>query len=136
MVPFQTRTALLEGSSFDEVKKKIRLIYKKIEQKSRRRTYIRSAYFNKDKIFFDYFWHHLAQKNRKIKTKRLKLFPAALDLISNCRNQPASKENPNNTQELLHRFYGLTKEKSLFCVQIKEDKKTSAKYFMSVFAPE
>ncbi len=33
----------------------------------------------------------------------------------------------------LHRFYGQTKSGELFCVQIKQDKRTGRKDFMSVF---
>lgn len=41
--------------------------------------------------------------------------------------------NPNKKTEALHRFAGLTKDKELFYVQIKEDLRTDRKYFMSVF---
>jgi hypothetical protein len=69
------------------------------------------------------------------KTRRLQYFAAAIDLILNCRNSPVSKENPNAPAEILHRFYGLTQEKYLFCVQIKEIKSTGKKFLMSIFPP-
>jgi len=47
--------------------------------------------------------------------------------------EPVSKENPNNPSEILHRFAGITKENELFFVQIKEDKKTGKKRFMSAY---
>lgn len=34
---------------------------------------------------------------------------------------------------LLHQLYGVTKGDSYFCVQVKEDKRTGRKDFMSVF---
>jgi len=34
---------------------------------------------------------------------------------------------------MLHRFAGLTKEKELFYVQVKKEKKSGKKYFMSCF---
>ena len=34
---------------------------------------------------------------------------------------------------LLYRFYGVTKDGNYFCVQVKEDKRTKRKDFMSVF---
>ena len=34
---------------------------------------------------------------------------------------------------MLHRFYGVTKDGVYFCVQVKEDKRTGRKDFMSVF---
>jgi len=57
-------------------------------------------------------------------------------LIKNIRLEPTSKQNPNKPKEILHRFAGLTKDKEIFYVQIKEDKNTDKKYFMSVFSPE
>ncbi len=126
---------LLKGSILEEILKRARMIYRQIEHKTKRRPYIRSSYFGKDKVFFDYFWHHLSQNNRKTRTQRLKYFAAALDLIKHSNNPPLSKQNLHNIQEIFHRFYGLTKEKFLFCVQIKEIKKGCSKYFMSVFSP-
>lgn len=135
MTPYQTHSALLKGSNWEEVLSKTRHIFRKIQLKSRRKSYLRSAYFHKEKVFFDYFWIHLSQKNRKIRTKRLKYFLAAIELIEYCRHEPVSKENPNARGEIFHRFYGLTKEKHLFCVQIKEMKQTGSKYLMSIFPP-
>ena len=133
MKVFQTTTIKLPGTDFHEIHSKARFVYKKIKSKSKRKPHIRSAYFKKDKIFLDYFWQHLQQKNWKDRNRRLKYYPCALDLIKNSRIDPTSKQNPNNPTEILHRFAGLTKEKELFFVQIKEDKKTDQKYFMSVF---
>lgn len=65
--------------------------------------------------------------------KRIKFFPCALELIRKSRNKPSIKQNPNNKNEKLYRFYGLTKEKEEFCVQIKENTKTRKKYLMSIF---
>ena len=42
-------------------------------------------------------------------------------------------ENADNRNEILHRFAGKTKDKEIFFVQIKENKKNSKKYFMSCF---
>lgn len=47
--------------------------------------------------------------------------------------EPKSKENPNEPSEILHRFAGTTKEKDLFYVHIKEDKRTGQKYLISIF---
>jgi len=54
-------------------------------------------------------------------------------LIKNSRIAPTSKENVNNKNEMLHRFLGQTRNKETFFAQIKEDKKTGNKYFMSCF---
>jgi hypothetical protein len=75
-------------------------------------------------------WQEILTKTRhifrKIRTKRLKYFLAAIELIKCGRHEPLSKENPNISGEILHRFYGLTRENKLFCVQIKEIKRTGA----------
>jgi hypothetical protein len=136
MIPYQTKTKKISGTDYREVHSKILAIFKQIKSKTKRRPYIRSAYFKKHKIFFDYFWRHLWQKPWKERTKRLKYFSCAVDLIQNSRQEPTSKQNPNKKSEILHRFAGLTKDKELFYAQIKEDKKTGQKYFMSVFPPE
>lgn len=133
MIPYQTKSNKLPGTNYSEVKKNADIIFKEIKSKTKRRPYIRSTYFNKQKIFFDYFWAHLAQKSLKEKTKRLRYFPCAIELIKNSRNTPTSKENVNNKQETLHRFFGQTKNKEKFVVQIKENKRTNKKDFMSCF---
>ena len=74
--------------------------------------------------------------NLKDKTRRLKYFPCAIDLIKNNRFEPTSKENPNKKDEILHRFSGITPDNEVFFVQIKEVKKNSQKWLMSVFPLE
>lgn len=136
MIPYQTKFSKLPGTSYKEVYKHAQSVFKKIKHRTKRKPYVRSKYFNKQKVFFDFYWIHLYQsKGDKERTKRLKYFLAAADLLENSRNEPISKENPNKRTEILHRFAGLTKEKDLFFVQIKENKRTGNKYFMSCFAP-
>jgi len=134
--PYYTKVKRLSGTDYREIHSKVSAIFKQIKSKTKRRPYIRSAYFKKQKIFFDYFWQHLWQKSWKERVKRLKFFLCAIDLIKNSRQEPSSKQNPNKKSEILHRFIGITKNKELFIVQIKEDKKTNRKYFMSVFPLE
>lgn len=133
IILYQTKVKKLSGTSYSEVKKEALFLFNEIKRKTKRRPYIRSAYFNKQKIFFDYFWKHLFQKNPKERMRRLKYFRVAIHLIKNSRNYPISEENPHKKGEILHRFAGLTQEKELFFVQIKEEKKTGKKYFMSCF---
>lgn len=116
--------------------KKAQAIYSQIKHRTKRKPCLRSAYFNKQKIFFDYFWVHIAQKARHQRKSRLKYLPCAIDLIRNSRNKPSSRINPNKKTEFLHRFAWLTKDKELFFVQIKEAIKTDRKYLMSVFPGE
>lgn len=137
MIPYQTKSNKLAGTSLKEVKKNALTFYKReIGKSSGKQPYVRSAYFKKEKVFFNYFWPHIFQKSPKERFKRLKYFKAAVELAKNSRNRPASKENPNKRGEILHRFAGLTRGKEVFFIQIKEDKKSKKKYFMSCFPPE
>lgn len=137
MKTYQTKVKRLTGTDHREVYKKAFGLYKQIKSKTKRRPHIRSAYFNKSKIFLETFWHHLREKkNFRDKVRRMKYFPCALELIRKSRFEPISKENPNKRSEILHRFAGITKDKELFFVQVKEDKRTGQKWLMSVFPLE
>lgn len=121
MVPCQTKSSKLPGTSFAEVKKAALQVFKEVERKTTR------------KVFFEFLWKHLCQKNPVERTKRLKLFKCTLELIGNSRNKPESKEHPRNKSEILYRFGGLTKGGQISFIQIKEDRKTGELDFMSVF---
>ncbi len=133
MIPYRTDKNKLTGTSYIEIRKQALFIFNQIKKRTKRRPYLRSGYFKKQKIFFDYFWVHLYQKRPGERFKRLQYFEAAIDLIKNCKNEPTSKQNPNKKTEIIHRFIGMTKSKEQFSVQIKEDLKTDKKYFMSCF---
>lgn len=133
---YQTKIKKLAGTDYREVYPKAFAVYKQIRSKSKRRPYVRSAYFKKDKVFIDYFWQHLWQKTWPDRFRRLKYYACAVDLIQNSRVEPVSKPNPNKPKEILHRFAGATPDKELFFVQISEDSKTGNKGFVSVFPDE
>jgi hypothetical protein len=133
MIFYQTKTKKLPETNYSEVRKHALFILNQIKRKTKRRPYIRSAYFDKQKIFFDYFWIHLAQKNLREKIRRIKYLPCTIDLIRNSKIAPTSIENADNRNEMLHRFVGKTKDKEVFFVQIKENKKNGKKYLMSCF---
>lgn len=131
---YRTKATKLKGTDFKEVHNRALAIYNPIKKKTKRRPYIRSAYFRKEKIFLGLFWQHLFdKKNWKDRVRRLKYLPAAIELIRHSRFEPKSKENPNNNSEILHRFAAITSENDLFYVQIKEDKRTGQKWLMSVY---
>jgi len=131
---YQAKCAELTGTNFHEVSQKAFSFYNQIRRKTKRRPYVRSVYFKKDKIFLPLFWNHLHEKlNYKDKTRRVKYFPCAMELIKNSRIDPESKENVDRRSEILHRFAGKTKNGQLFFVQIKEDKRTGEKWLISVF---
>lgn len=133
MKVYKTKVAKLSGTSYKEVNKKAQEIYKEIKKKTKRRPYVRSEYFNKEKIFIDLFWQHLWQKNIYDKLRRLKYFPCAIELIQKTRFDPELRKDPENRKVLLYRFAGSTKDNEPFFVQIKEDLKTKKKCFISVF---
>lgn len=131
---YQTSTVPLTGTSYKEVSHKAHELYSTIRKRTKRRPYIRSAFFDKDKVFLQLFWNHLHEKlNFRDKTRRLKLFPCAVELIRESRFNPESKQNVDRPSEILHRFAGKTKAGQLFFVQIKEEKRTGEKWLVSVF---
>ncbi|MBI5754090.1 hypothetical protein HZA40_03040 [Candidatus Peregrinibacteria bacterium] len=131
---YHTKIAKLKGTDYREILKKAFRYYDEIRLSTKRKAYVRSAYFNKSKIFLELFWHHLFSKeNRADRTRRMKFLPCSIELIRKSHVQPISKDNPNKNGELLHRFAGLSIEKELFFVQVKEDKKSGKKWFISCF---
>ena len=137
MNPYKTKVSEIPGTSYREVYDKAIAEFNKIKKRTKRRPYVRSAYFGKPtkhKIFFDFFWLHLMEKNFPDRVRRLRYFNAAIDLIKNSRNHPTTKDNPDNSAELVHRFIGITKGGKKFYVQIKETKRSGKKQLMSMFA--
>lgn len=132
MTPYQTKVKKISASRYGEVMKIAFLVYDGIKKKTKRRPYIRSAYFNKEKIFLDYFREHLFQKSPKERVNRLQYFEAACELIKNSQSGLAEKTELFEKKEILYRFLGITSDKKLFYVQIKEDKR-KRKYLMSCF---
>lgn len=130
---YRSKYNKLPGSSYDEVAPLARKEYQRIKKLTKRQPYLRSAYFAKQKIFLPLFWEHLAQKHRGDRVSRLRLYICALDLLRHTPHSPDTIFSADNLNILLHRFLGQTKEGELFYVQVKEDKRTSRKDFMSVF---
>ena len=134
---YQTKSNKLPGTNFSEVCKVAYDLYRDIKRKTKRRAYVRSAYFNKEKIFLELFWSHLHEKlNHRDKLRRVKYFPCALELIRHSICIPESKENVDRRSDILHRFRGKTKNGEIFFVQIKEDKRNNQKWLMSIFPLE
>jgi hypothetical protein len=133
MQVYKSKLSVLSGTDFHEVHKKAFSLYQEIKRKSKRRPYVRSIYFKKNKIFLGIFWQHLYQKHYTEQVRRMKFFFCALDLIRFTRYDPESKENPNKRDEILHRFAGVTRNKEHFFVQIKENKRTGEKFLISAF---
>lgn len=128
---YKTKIDKLTGSSFKEIEKQAKKIFRSI--KTKRTPYLRSKYFKGEKVFLNIFWKHLYDKHEKDRTRRLRFFDCALDLIKNTTNHPISRENFKNQGELLHRFLGMTKNGEKFTVQIKEGKRNKRKDLISIF---
>lgn len=129
---YQAKAGKLTGTDFVEVRRKAFFIFKQIKSKSKRNPYIRSAYFNKDKIFLNLFWAHLFEKPIGERLRRLKYFAAAIELIEVSRLAPEIKKDPNS-KELFYRFSGFSKEGNLFYVQVKGKEPSGNKHLMSIF---
>ena len=132
---YQSKNIKLSGSSLNEVSAKARKIFNLEKSKSKRRPYVRSAYFGA-KVFLELFWVHNAQKSRGEQLRRLRYYQCAIDLLKSSRHAPVEKLNPNGNHEKVFRFYGLTKDGEEFWVQVKEDKQTKGKYMMSIVPPK
>ena len=136
MSPYQTKIKKLSGTSYSEVRNEALVLFNKIKKRTKRRPYIRSVYFNKQKIFFDYFWQHLFQKNPKERFRRLKYFGAALEVLRYSRSHPHSCENPHKKNEILHRFaalLGLLLKKIYFIFKLRKIKRAIKNILCLVF---
>ncbi len=132
---YQTRVEKIPGTDLREVSRKAKQLYASLNGRSKRRPHVRSKFFEKQKIFLGLFWQHLEDKlNNRDKLRRLKYFPCAIDLIIHTNCEPVSiKVNPHKSSEILYRFTGITKNREIFHVQIKEDKHSKEKFLISVF---
>lgn len=103
---YQTKAKKIVGNDYFKTYDSAFNIYQKIKRRTKRKPYVRSKYFKNNKIFLDYFWQHLHQKNWRDRRRRLRFYPCALDLLQNSQIAPISKQNPENRSEILHRFIG------------------------------
>jgi len=83
-----TKNKKLPGTRYEDVFKKAFSVYTKIKKRSKRRPYVRSAYFGKDKVFLSMFWEHMYKKNWRDRTRRAHYFVCAIELLQNSRVEP------------------------------------------------
>ena len=121
MQAWKVKSSIIPGKVYGSVNKIARSIFHVIERRSKRKPYIRSKYFHKQKVFLSFFWDHLATKWPRDRVRRLKYFVCALEVIRHSPFDPEVVANPNNKQELFYRFYGQVKNSGTFVVQIKKD---------------
>lgn len=130
---YKTSSDVLTGESYNDLERKARTIHKQIASRTKRTPYVRSKYFNNSKVFVGLFWEHLSQKSQFDRRRRLRYYAAGIDLLRHTTIDPETRQNPNGNGEIVHRFMGETKNGEQFYVQVKENKRTNGKYFMSVF---
>lgn len=130
---YQCKEEQLTGHRYVDVLPRARSLFRGLQRRTKRRPYIRSAYFQKEKIFIGAFWTHILQKLPSDQARRLKLLPCALEVIRKSRNDPVTFIDPTQTNSLLHRFYGKSPDGRLFCVQVKQDKRSGKKRLLSAF---
>jgi len=130
---FKVRSNGSNSANYKTVHENAQILYRNIASKSKRRPYIRSIYFKKQKIFIALFWQHLFDKNWKERVRRLQYFECGFELIEKTTYPPLTIQNPHKSSELLHRFCGITPRGIIFFVQIKECKKTGEKSLISIF---
>lgn len=134
MKVYPSKLSELPGTNPEELMKLARYEYHLIQKKTPRRVaYVRPKYFVKDKIFVNTFREHLNQKSPKERVRRLKLYACAIDVLRNSADTPDTVYTNIDKDISLHRFYGQTKTGNHYDVQIKENKRTNRKDFMSVF---
>jgi len=133
---YRTKAKKLTGTDYKEIRRNALASYELIRKRTKRRPYVRSAYFSKEKIFLGLFWGHLYEKNYRDQRRRMKLFDCAIELIQKSKLDPVSRENPNRSKELLHKFFGISPDDELFIVQIKENKRSNQKWLISIFPDE
>lgn len=130
---YQTKNKRFSGTQYAAAYKHAFGLYLSIKRKTKRRTYIRSAYFKKDKIFLDLFWQHLHQKNWRDRARRIRYFAPAIELIQNSRFDPEPADSQASSSQVLYRFTGITSDGHVFYVQIKKFRKTGQKWLVSIF---
>ncbi len=133
MEVYKTKIKQLSGTSYSEVYSQAKFLYKQIASKTRRKPFLRSKYFDGQKIFLDYFWDHISRKNPADRMRRLKQYLCALDLIKNTKIEPEIKDDQDDSSKILYRFKGCNGNNEIFYVQITEEKKSGKKHFLSVF---
>ena len=131
---FQSKYNVLPGSDLEELASAARKVYKQAVGKSRRLPSVNSKckLFKTPRVFLDLYWPHLNQKPPRERFRRIGLYQCALDTIRNSRISPVVAQSGDG-KSIYYRFYGVTRAGIKFCVQIKEDRKSGRKHFMSVY---
>lgn len=130
---YRCRANPIGRSRFVGIIPQARAMFRTLQKQTKRRPYVRSTYFSKDKVFFDFFWQHMEQKLPSDRARRLKYFPCALELMRKARNDPVTYIDPTQPNGILHRFLGKTSDGRLFWVLVREDRRTDKKQLLTIF---
>ena len=128
---YKCKRAVIKGENYAEIVKKARRIYHELTRQTKRDPFIRSSYFDKEKVFLNPFWSHINIKRQKDRKRRLVFYGCAIELIIENRTLPDIPFKSKTEQ--LFRFKGVSADGQEFTVQIREELRTGKKYFTSVF---
>ncbi len=129
---YQCKSGLLPGHNYATIVKIARKIFNRVAAQTKRRPYVRSAYFKGEKIFLDNFWPHLLEKNLRDRARRLVFLKAAFELIQRSKTKPLNTTKNDTRSMVYYRFLGQASGLR-FVIQIKEDLKRKQKFLMSIF---
>lgn len=129
---WKVKTLEFAGHSYKEMRDQTLLTYTVIQKKTKRKPYVKSKYFNKQKVFLHHFWQHMFEKNPKDRARRLKFFACAIELLQNSTLSPNVVEPKKRGSLRWYRFFGISPKGNKFVVQIKESK-NGQKYLLSMF---
>lgn len=130
---YQCKAKCLTGHRYTDIMPLARVLFRELKRKTKRRPYVRSAYFEKDKIFFDFFWHHLNTMLPSERAKRLRFFPCALELLQKSRNNPITFIDVQRPDVIKHMFQGKTADGYCFAVVIQQERKTGKKQLLTLY---
>lgn len=108
-------------------------MWRTLQKRTKRRPYVRSIYFHKDKIFFDFFWQHLQQKSVVDRARRLKYLPCALEVLRRSRYDPVTFIDIRQPGIIKHEFVGVAPDEVRFSVIVQQDRGTDKKQLLSLY---
>lgn len=130
---YRCKAAPLRGHRFVDIMPQVRKEFRTLQKRTKRRPHVRSDYFKKNKIFFDYFWQHMQRKSVVDRARRLKYFPCALEVLRKSRHNPTTFVDINQPDIIKHEFVAIAPDGVRFSVIIQEDRKTDKKQLLSLY---
>lgn len=131
--PYHCKTKPLVGHRFVEIMPRARGVFRALQKQTKRRPYVRSTYFHRDKIFFDFFWQHLQQKSVVDRARRLKYLPCALEVLRKSRHDPVTFVDIRRPGIIKHEFVGVAPDGMRFSVVVQQDRGTDKKQLLSLY---